>query len=164
MATGIVSVDLSSAGDETLSRILLAIANVVWLPLVAPVLRHWVTPTVGVSFVLAVSAESIAMLSATLAPAVHAPGLAYAALVPLVLGLGAYVFVLARFDARQLLTGQGDHWVIGGALAISALAAGRIALGRAGLRDAVLLVLWGAAMAWLVVFGAMLRRATIRSG
>jgi tellurite resistance protein TehA-like permease len=212
MATGIVSVDLSSAGHETLSRILLAIANVVWLalfavfaaravmnparfredastpaaltavaasevigtrwtllgrdwagfvflafalafwlPLVAPVLRHWVTPTVGASFMLAVSAESIAVLSATLAGAVHAPGLAYAALVPFVLGLGAYAFVLARFDARQLLAGQGDHWVTGGALAISALAAGRIALGGVGVPDAVLLALWGAAMVWLPV-------------
>ena len=212
MATGIVSVDLSSAGHETLSRILLAIAGVVWLalfalfvaraalnparfradastpaaltavaasevlgtrwtllgrdwagfvflafavafwlPLVAPVLRHWATPTVGVSFMLAVSTESIAVLSATLAGALRAPGLAYAALVPFVLGLGAYVFVLARFDLRQLLTGRGDHWVIGGALAIATLAAGRIALGGVDLPDAVLLALWGAAMVWLPV-------------
>jgi tellurite resistance protein TehA-like permease len=212
MATGIVSVDLASAGHETLSRILLAIANLVWLalfalfvaravlnparfradastpgaltavaasevlgtrwtllgrdwagfvflvfavafwlPLVAPVLRHWVTPTVGVSFMLTVSTESIAVLAATLAGAVHARGLAYAALVPFVLGLGAYVFVLARFDLRQLLTGHGDHWVIGGALAISALAAGRIDLAGVDLPRAGLLALWGAAMVWLPV-------------
>ena len=215
MATGIVSVDLSSAGHETLSRGLLVIAGAVWLalfavfvaravrrparfradaatpaaltavaasevlgtrltllgrdwagfvflvvalgfwlPLVALVLRAWATPTVGVSFMLAVSAESIAVLSATLGAAVDAPGLAYAALVPFVLGLGAYVFVLARFDLRELLTGRGDHWVTGGALAICTLAAGRIALGGAGLPDAVLVGLWVAAMAWLPVLVA----------
>src|SRR5262249_52326317 len=134
--------------------VFLAFAVAFWLPLVKPVLRHWVSPTVGVSFVLAVSTESIAVLSATLAAAVDAPGLAYAALVPFVLGLAAYVFVLARFDLRQLLTGHGDHWVAGGALAISALAAGRIALGGGGLPDAALLVLWGAAMAGLPVLVA----------
>ena len=36
------------------------------------------------------------------------------------------MFTAARFDLRELLTGQGDHWVAGGALAISALAAGKI--------------------------------------
>jgi tellurite resistance protein TehA-like permease len=41
--------------------------------------------------------------------------------------------------------------VTGGALAISALAAGRISLGGVELPDALLLALWGAAMLWLPV-------------
>jgi hypothetical protein len=39
------------------------------------------------------------------------------------------VFVISRFDLRQLLSGLGDHWITGGALAISTLAAGNIASG-----------------------------------
>jgi hypothetical protein len=42
------------------------------------------------------------------------------------LGLCFYVIVIARFDPRQLGVGHGDHWITGGALAISTLAAGRI--------------------------------------
>jgi tellurite resistance protein TehA-like permease len=216
MATGIVSVDLSSAGHETLSLVLLGLAGAIWLalfalflaravhdperfgrdastpaaltavaasevlgtrltllgrdwagfgflvvaaafwlPLLAIVLRSWTTPTAGVSFMLAVSAESIAVLAATLGGAVHARGLVYAALPPFALGLGFYAFVLARFGWRQLLTGRGDHWVTGGALAISALAAGRISLGGVELPDAALLALWGAAMVWLPVLVAV---------
>ncbi len=49
-----------------------------------------------------------------------------AAVPVLVLGLAFYVFTAARFDLRELFTGHGDHWVAGGALAISALAAGKI--------------------------------------
>jgi tellurite resistance protein TehA-like permease len=52
--------------------------------------------------------------------------------------------------------GQGDHWVSGGALAISTLAAGRIAIGApllqrlwpSALQD-VSDVLWACSMAWL---------------
>jgi hypothetical protein len=146
MATGIVSVDLSSAGHETLSRILLAIAGAFWLPLVAPVLRHRVTPTVRVSFMLAVSAESIAVPAATLAGALDAPGLAYAGLAPFVLGLGAYAFVLVRFDSRQLLAGRGVQL------------RGRAAVHSDALHDSAQAWTWVAAAAWVVTFIAMLRR------
>ena len=216
MATGIVSVDLSSSGHETLSRILLAIANVVWvalfalfvaravlnparfrrdastpaaltgvagtavlgtrytllgwrwagvallvvalgiwLSLLGPVLRHWATPTVGVSFVLAVATEALAVLAATLATSERARWLVYAALVPFALGLVFYAVVISRFDWRQLVIGRGDHWVSGGALAISSLAASKIALAAKDLGvisstpKVVQLVLWAAAMVWL---------------
>ena len=54
-------------------------------------------------------------------------------LAPFLLGLGFYAFVIARFDLRQLVVGRGDHWVTGGALAISTLAAGRITVAAKGL-------------------------------
>jgi hypothetical protein len=44
----------------------LALALALWL-LLAPVLGNWTTPTVGVSFVLAVSTQALAVLAATLA-------------------------------------------------------------------------------------------------
>jgi tellurite resistance protein TehA-like permease len=137
---------------------LLAIALLLWFALLAPVLRNWKTPTVGASLLLAVSTESLAVLAATLAPSEHAQWLLVCALVPLALGLGFYAVVMSRFDPRQLGTGRGDHWITGGALAISALAAGKIAAGAKALtilggggdflRD-LAVVLWGLAILWL---------------
>jgi hypothetical protein len=45
--------------------------------------------------------------------------------------------VISRFDLRQLATGHGDHWITGGALAISTLAAGRITLAAKSLHTLV---------------------------
>jgi tellurite resistance protein TehA-like permease len=139
---------------------LLLLALGLWLLLLAPILRNWKTPTIGVSFVLTVSTESLAVLAATLAASEDAAWLLEAALAPFLLGLAFYVFVISRFDLRQLLVGRGDHWVAGGALAISALAAGRITLGAqslgalgglTGALEAVSVGLWIAAIAWLPV-------------
>ncbi len=136
------------------------IALAFWLVPLAPVLTHWVTPTVGVSLVLTVSTQSLAVLSAALAASERADWLLYTALTPFLLGLGFYVFVISRFDFRQLAVGRGDHWIRGGALAISTLAAGRITLaakaphqlgGVAGTLKVVSLVLWGLTIAWLPV-------------
>ncbi len=137
---------------------LLALALVLWLALVPRVLRRWVTPTVGVSFMLAVSTESLAVLAAVLSIQEKVVWLAVAALVALILGLIAYCFVLARFDLHQLFVGRGDHWVSGGALAIAALACGPIAQAAHDLDalhdlrstlDAAAVALWVAAILWL---------------
>ena len=129
-----------------------------WAVLVVPVLRHWKTPTAGVSFLLVVATEGLAVLGADLAVSYRAGWLVSAAVAALVLGLAFYVFTAARFDLRDLLTGKGDHWVAGGALAICALAAGHItqaaaALGQFSGQHQVLttstLVLWCLAVAWL---------------
>ncbi len=139
---------------------LLLLAVLVWLGLLGPVLRHWTTPTVGASFVLVVSTESLAVLAANVAGAGHAGWLVVLALVALALGLGFYAFVVARFDRRQLLVGRGDHWVAGGALAISALACARVTLsaqavstlGAAhGALKAATLTVWALAMCWLPI-------------
>jgi tellurite resistance protein TehA-like permease len=117
-----------------------------------------VTPTVGVSLVLTVSTESLAVLSAAVAQHERAPWLLHAALGPFLLGLAFYLFVISRFDLRQLTTGRGDHWITGGALAISTLAAGRIALAANSLHTlggihhvlkTASVVLWAMTMAWL---------------
>jgi hypothetical protein len=101
----------------------------------------------------------VALLSATLAIAFRAGWLLTAALLLLLLGLASYVFTATRFDPRQLINGYGDHWIAGGALAISALCAGVIteaaeALGRFDDQRQVLttgtLVLWCLAVVWLL--------------
>jgi tellurite resistance protein TehA-like permease len=156
--TAVVGGRVTLLGWHWVGGMLLALALALWLALVPCVLRRWVTPTVGVSFMLVVSTESLAVLAAVLSVRDHLVWLAVAALVALGAGLIAYCFVLARFDLRHLLTGYGGHWVAGGALAIAALACGRIAqaaheLGalhelRSSL-DLVALALWAAAILWL---------------
>jgi tellurite resistance protein TehA-like permease len=137
---------------------LLAIALAFWLGLVGTVLRNWVVPTVGASFILTVSTESLALLAATLALDEHAHWLLAVSLVPFALGLAFYLFVLARFDLHQLAIGRGDHWVSGGALAISTVVAGTItidakALGMFDTHQTMLrgvtLGLWILTMLWL---------------
>ena len=83
-----------------------------------------------------------------------------AALALFVLGLCFYVFVICRFDLRQLAVGHGDHWITGGALAISTLAAGKLLAGAkalailgggGGVLKDVALALWVLTMLWLPV-------------
>jgi tellurite resistance protein TehA-like permease len=156
--TAVLGTRLVVLGWDWAGIALLAIAIALWLTLLGPVLAHWVTPTVGVSLVLAVSTESLAVLSASLATAERAGWLLYAALAPFVLGLLFYLFVISRFDLRQLVVGRGDHWITGGALAISTLAAGRITLGAhslhhltalAGALQTTSVILWALTIAWL---------------
>ena len=90
-------------------------------------------PTVGASLVLTVATESLAVLAAVLAAPERAAWLLVAAVGPFVLGLCFYVFTLARFDMHELAAGHGDHWITGGALAISALAAGKLLAGARAL-------------------------------
>jgi tellurite resistance protein TehA-like permease len=158
--TAVLGTRLTSLGWEWAGIGLLVLALGLWTLLLAPVFRNWKTPTVGVSFVLSVSTESLAVLAATLAASEHATWLLELAIAPFLLGLAFYVFVISRFDPRQLLVGRGDHWITGGALAISALAAGRITLGAHSLRalggltgtlKGVSEGLWIAAIAWLPV-------------
>jgi hypothetical protein len=143
VATGVLGTRLTLLGWAWAGIATLVIAFVLWAALLRPVLAGWKSPTVGVSLLLAVSAESLAVLAATLAAPEHARWLLIAALVPFGLGLGLYVFVISRFDLHQLAVGRGDHWITGGALGISALAAAKIAagakaLGIAGVRGGAL--------------------------
>jgi tellurite resistance protein TehA-like permease len=159
VATAVLGTRLTLLGWAWAGVAMLVIAFVVWLALIGPVLAAWKSPTVGLSLLIAVSPESIAVLAATLAAREHARWLLIAALVPLGLGLGFYVFVISRFDFDQLAVGRGDHWITGGALGISALAAARIdagakALGIVGGRgalEAIAIGLWVLTMLWLIV-------------
>lgn len=157
--TGVLGTRLTLLGGwNTVAAVLLVIALLIWFLLVPGVLYHWRTPTIGASFILTVATESLGLLAAALAGAGRSSWLLYAALVPFVLGLCFYAFVLSRFQFRQLLVGTGDHWVTGGALAISTVTAGRIALaarstgalsGELGVLKTVALVLWCLTMCWL---------------
>jgi hypothetical protein len=130
-----------------------------WVLLIPPVLAHWRTPTTGGSLLLTVATQSLAVLAAAVALRARGVWLLVAALVPFGVGLISYLFVMWRFDRRQLAVGRGDQWVTGGALAISTLAAGNITAGARGLAvlghgsifEHVAVGLWVASMLWLPV-------------
>lgn len=156
--TSVLGTRLTLLGWHWAGAVALVIALAIWLGLVPRVLDRWQVPTVGASFILTVATESLALLGGTLAFGERARWLLYASLVPFCLGLVFYGFVLSRFQFRQLRVGSGDHWVTGGALAISTVAGGRIALaaqhtgalsGALGALKTIALVLWGLTMAWL---------------
>ena len=159
-ATCVLGTRLALQDYRVAAAALLVLAAVGWALLLIPILRQWKTPTTGICFVVGVATDGLALLSATLAIVFRAGWLVSAAVVLLLLGLALYVFTAARFDLGQLLTGMGDHWIAGGALAISALAAGVITeaagtLGRFSPEHQVLatgtLVLWCLALAWVPV-------------
>jgi tellurite resistance protein TehA-like permease len=156
--TCVLGTAFAAHGYYPAAAALLGLGGVSWALLVTPVLRHWQTPATGVSFVLTVATQGLAVLGATLAARSHAAWLLIAALAALILGLAFYLVTVTRFAPRELLTGHGDQWVAGGALAISALACVKIiqagdALGRLtsphGFLTVVALVLWCLAMLWL---------------
>ncbi len=121
LGTRVVLLDWDSVG-----YVALAIALVAWIVLIPAVIRHWTSPTVGVHFLLCVATQGLAVLGATLAATTTAHWIALPSAAAFVLGLGFYVLVLVRFSFNQLRVGAGDHWVFGGALAISTLAAGKL--------------------------------------
>ena len=156
--TGVLGTRLTLLGWNRVGAVLLVVALLIWLGLMPLVLRSWRRPTIGASFIITVATESLALLSFAVADDTHTPWLLYAALVPFVLGLCFYVFVLSHFDFRQLLVGSGAHWVTGGALAISTVTAGRLVLaaqhtgalsGQIDLLKVVALVLWCLTIAWM---------------
>ncbi|HVW90290.1 MAG TPA: hypothetical protein VHC01_12570 [Gaiellaceae bacterium] len=161
--TGVAGTDVFGARVEMLgwereAAALLVVGLLLWLVLAPYVLARWQRPTVGVSFVLVVSTESLATLAAALVLGRPSSWLAIAALVCVGLGLAFYVFVALDFDLGQLLAGRGDHWVAGGALAIATLACGRVAKaapfvdalrGARGSLAVAALGVWVAAVAWL---------------
>lgn len=155
--TCVLGTRLSMLGWLPVSVALLALAAALWLVLLPLVLQHWKTPTVGVNFLLCVSTQALAVLSASVAIAEQLRWLAVVAGVLFLAGLVAYVSVLVTFDFRQVAHGAGDHWVAGGALAISTLAATKLylAAGLLGVSGGVLrvvaLVLWALAAGWYLV-------------
>lgn len=160
VATAVLGTRLTLLGWTWAGCAMLVVAVALWAALLRPVLDGWQSPTMGVSLLLAVSVESLAVLVASVAAPEHAHWLLIAALVPFGLGLGLYGFVISRFDLHQLAVGRGDHWMAGGALGIAALAAAKIAdgaraLGIAGLRghalEDIAICLWVLTMVWLLV-------------
>lgn len=168
-ATAVLGARVGGIGWSVVAIVLLVIATGLWLALIWPVLRALPRRGGGVSFMVTVSTASLAVLVAQLAVSEHAAWLLDAALVLLVAALAGYALVLAGlFGFRQLLDGQGDHWVSGGALAISTLAVAQIVLAARGLHElagsvatlkTITLVLWAASIAWLpaLIVGELIR-------
>jgi hypothetical protein len=158
-ATAVLGSWLATGGARVVAAALLVLAAAGLAVLVWPVLTHWVTPTTGTSFLLAVATQSVAVLAATLAASDRLGWLLLLAGLACLAGLASYVFVAWRFDIHAVATGAGDHWVAGGALAIAALVAGKIAAaatavaGFSGWHDALsaaALAIWCLAIAWFV--------------
>jgi hypothetical protein len=105
VATAVLGTRLTLLGWAWAGIVTLVIAVVLFAALLRPVLAGWKSPTVGVSLLPAVSVESLAVLAATVAAPEHARWLLIAALAPLALGLGLYVFIISRFDLHQLAVG-----------------------------------------------------------
>jgi hypothetical protein len=132
-ATTVLGTRFSALGWQPLAEALLALAVVLWPGLIVLVVRNSRRPMPGAVFLSCVATEGLAVLGATLAKAEATAWLAHTALVFFWLGLALYVFALGCFDLRLVLEGHGDHWVAGGALAISALAGAKlIAVGSGG--------------------------------
>ncbi|CCK27999.1 integral membrane protein [Streptomyces davaonensis JCM 4913] len=125
-ATTVLGTRFSALGWQTLAGALLALAAVLWPGLLHVVVRHWHRRMPGAVFLGCVATQGLAVLGATLAAAESTAWLAHAALVLFWLGLVLYALALLHFDPRQVLEGAGDHWVAGGAMAISALAGSKL--------------------------------------
>ncbi|MEU9595919.1 tellurite resistance/C4-dicarboxylate transporter family protein [Streptomyces sp. NPDC048109] len=125
-ATTVVGTRFSLLGWSLPAAVLLVLAAVLWPWLLLLVVQHWGRRMPGAVFLGCVATEGLAVLAATLAAATSTPWLAHAALVPFWLGIVLYLIALFRFDLRQVARGSGDHWVAGGALAISALAGAKL--------------------------------------
>ncbi|MFF9543391.1 tellurite resistance/C4-dicarboxylate transporter family protein [Streptomyces albidoflavus] len=140
---------------------LLGVAAVSWVGLLPQVVRRLGRWVPGSAYLTCVATQSLGVLGATLAAATGVTWPLPVAVVLLVVGFGLYVLVLLHFDFHQLKEGAGDHWVACGALAISALAAGKLTAASGAplkwaepLRPwllAVTLVLLLAALAWYAV-------------
>ncbi|OIV36300.1 hypothetical protein BIV57_17160 [Mangrovactinospora gilvigrisea] len=169
-ATCVLGTRLALLGWRPAAVGLLIVAAAVWPVLLPGVLRHLRGRMPGSVFLVCVATQALAVLSATLAAVLGGAGwLIWAALVFFALGLLLYGVALACFDFGQVVRGAGDHWVAGGALAISALVAAKLTAwqGFAGswhqaLR-AVALLLVGCDLAWvLVLAGAEALRPRLR--
>ncbi|MFJ3665502.1 tellurite resistance/C4-dicarboxylate transporter family protein [Streptomyces sp. NPDC090106] len=125
-ATSVLGTRVSALGRQTLAEALLALATALWPVLLVLVMRHWKRRMPGAVFLVCVATQGLAVLGATLAAALSTAWLAHAALVLFWLGLVFYGLAFTRFDLGQVTRGAGDHWVAGGALAISALAGSKL--------------------------------------
>jgi hypothetical protein len=161
--TAVLGARAAMLGWDVVATAILALAFVLWLPLVPLILRPPGRRTAGAAFLVVVATEAIAVLAAYVAASDRTRWLVVVAVLPLALGLAAYPLVVTRFDLRELAGGGGDQWVAGGALAIAAVACA--ALGSAAatvdapadlhtVLDRAALVVWVLAIAWLPFLAA----------
>ena len=112
----------------------LALAAALWIRRVPAVVNR--RDASGSVFLGTVATQSLAILAA-------AVGARVAGLALLAGGLVLYARAARRFRLRELVRGAGDHWVAGGALAISTLACADLAARLPAE------ALWLCALAWL---------------
>jgi hypothetical protein len=125
-ATCVLGTCLSLQGWQEAAALALALSAVLWPLLLVTVVRGWEQGLPGVVFLVCVATEGLAVGAGTLAVPFRLPWLCWAGLVLFVLGLALYGMALVRFDLREVRAGAGDHWIAGGALSISALAAAKL--------------------------------------
>jgi tellurite resistance protein TehA-like permease len=165
--TAVLGVRATQLDWSWMGWVLLGLASLLSLALLASALRALRQRSQGVTFLLVVAPESVAVLSGEVARRGHHEWLALAALWPFLFGLVVYATVLAHYPLRGLRSEPGDHWITGGALAISTLACGELALASRmipGLHEvhgafrAGTIVLWALTVAWLpVLIGVEIR-------
>ncbi|MCF2533765.1 tellurite resistance/C4-dicarboxylate transporter family protein [Yinghuangia soli] len=158
-ATAVLGTRLTMFDWYAVAGVLLVIAAAAWPVLLIAVIRHWGRRMPGAAFLVCVATQGLAVLAGNLAPK-GGDWLMWAALALFGLGLLLYLDALRRFDFGQVLTGAGDHWVAGGALAISAVAGSKLVASplwtgwaHTTLRTTTLVVL-GFALAWYAVLAA----------
>jgi hypothetical protein len=115
----------------------------------------------GLVFLLTVATQGVSLVASTLAVDYAADWLVYLAFALWVFGIALYLLVeLHDFDPRLIMSGRGDHWVFGGAVAISVLAGAKLitAVEARGALDGLthdlhvaVLVAWVVAMPILLV-------------
>ncbi|MED7822137.1 tellurite resistance/C4-dicarboxylate transporter family protein [Streptomyces chiangmaiensis] len=127
-ATATLGTAVSALSGQSLAEALLALTALLWAGLVLGVVPRWTRRMPGTVFLGCVATEGIAVLGAVLAAAAGVAWLAHTALVFFWLGLVFYLVGLRCFDLRQVATGAGDHWIVGGGLAISAVAGARLVI------------------------------------
>lgn len=120
-ATSVLGTRLAVLGWLDTAAAMLALAVLFWPGLTVRVMRRLHRGMPGAVFLIAVPAQAISVLAARLSLGYGSGWLGSAALGCFCLGLTLYVLALLYFDFRQVLTGAGDQWVAGGALAIAAL-------------------------------------------
>ncbi|MFD6185566.1 hypothetical protein [Streptomyces goshikiensis] len=125
-ATTVLGTRLSMLGWQSAAAAALVLAAVLWPGLSYAVVAHWHRRMPGAAFLVCVATQGLALLAAVLAAADRQAWLARAALAAFCLGLLLYGAVLVRFDFREVCRGAGDHWVAGGALALTALAGSKL--------------------------------------
>jgi hypothetical protein len=159
-ATAVLGTSLAERGWDSIALALLAVAAAFWLTLIVPALRSADPSRSTAALMLPVATQALATLCAELGAIDSLLWLVLAALAAFVAGLVLYAFAIARFALRQLIVARGEHWVAGGALAVSSIAASAIirATERLGIRADLVTVLKGtlvavsiAAFAWLAV-------------
>lgn len=148
--TAVLGVRVAMLGWLPISAVLLGLAALLWIPVLVLVLGHLRDAPPGAAYLVCVSTQSVVVLAAVLAMARGTPWVLWPGSTIFLLGLVLYGWVLFRFDFAQLRQGAGDHWVAGGATAISALAAARLT-GVAG--GAQRTDYWGAVPAHAVLAG-----------